>query len=91
MKYIESFDMFPAYIGLTKQGMTKFQSKFGGCYTILVLLLTLVYAIIIIIEPLKANSSSANNIGNLASSVGTGLSETVTINGVKFSGTNEVK
>ena len=88
--------MFSVHIGLTKEGKTKFKTTFGGCYTILMLLLTLVYAIIIIIEPLKASSSTIHSTvetytTNVENSAGSISSEKVTINGVEFSGTNEVK
>ena len=98
MDYIKSLDLFPAQIGLTMQGRTSYKTKFGGWYSIFILLFSLVYAIIIILEPLKTNKYAEINSfeigateGIASISAGSKINETVTINGIDFEGTNEVK
>ena len=100
MSCIEAFDLFPAHIGLTRKGKTSFKTKLGGVYTILICFLTLAYAIIIIVEPLKASNSSTTitsaglSTGEYddisSNSAGSKLPETKTVNEVEFEGTYQV-
>ena len=99
MSFLENFDLFPAQIGFARAGKASFKTKLGGCYTIIISLFTLIYTMILIMEPLKASKiSTFSNAGfevggyddSSSLSVGSRLSETTDINGVEFQGTYQV-
>ena len=96
MGLIEDIDLFPVNIRLAFNREISLKNKLGGFYTIFVVLLTMIYAKIIIFEPLKASSSTSVNTVDAfevdeGSSVGSTSSQTEIINGVEFEGTHEVK
>ena len=90
--------MFPVRIGMTKDSRSLHKTKVGGAYTLFVFLLSIVYALVLILEPLKASNSINSSVVNQEGtgsisgiSAGSSISETVTINGVEFQGTYDVK
>ena len=105
MDHLKIMDAFSTQFGVTFDGKTKHKTIIGGICTILIMILVILYAIVMILEPLKVKSSiqsvvesefgygldSSTLIQGTNRAAGTALSETTIINGVEFQGVYDVK
>ena len=60
-KFFKAFDSYGKSIGLTLNNKDIHKTTFGGCVTLLIFVLSIIYAWIVIVNPLEA-SANVNTI-----------------------------
>ena len=60
MVSLRQFDLLPVQIGLSIDGKASYKTTLGGLFTLIIVVLSIIYAIIMLIEPLSVKNTSIN-------------------------------